>query len=122
MCSSKVPGVRGLVLALLAALVLGPAGVGGVLHPADDPACDVPPARDAGFHGRALVSAGLDTSHCQACHLLRSVRWGISTTGTPLLAPNAQVIVSRIDSARVADNTPLAPSGRSPPLMSPVRG
>lgn len=122
MGSSKVPGVRGLALALLTALVLGPAGVGGVLHPADDPACDVRSARGSGFHDRTLSSPGPDTAHCQACHLLRSVRWGISASTALLAAPQAHVVVSRIDPTQVADSSPLAHPGRSPPPMSPVCG
>lgn len=123
MSSSRVPGGRWLMLALLAALVFGPAGAGAVFHDADDAACAPREVSGGlGMRGPALTAPTAARFHCAVCHLLRSIRWGLSAAPALPLTTHIAVAMSRIDPIPVADGTHLATPGRSPPLTSSLLG
>ena len=107
-----------MALALLAALCAGPSGATGVLHPADDTDCRLP-LSDGADSGSRVAAAPSDTDlHCPTCHLLRSVRWGMSTSVAPGVVPECAVDLTVGSEGPVATEPLLAAPGRAPPRGS----
>lgn len=104
---------RLLAVFLLAALFGGPAGMAGTLHPADDLACA--PIDDAGTEQGAFTTVQVENAHCPTCHLLRSLRFGVTADLAPVLVALVSVAVCGDSiTSPVCDPLPTTP-GRSPP-------
>lgn len=112
---------RGLALALLVALFAGPSGIAGVLHPFDDVEYRQASATD-GEHSCQLIGADQEPeAHCPICHLLRSVRWGLSVVPLPGFVPQALAPLALAVNTAATHGQQLTIPGRSPPANDTVQ-
>jgi hypothetical protein len=112
---------RGVGLALLLALIAGPTGLAGVLHPYDDVEYRSSSPAGPSVVCQAVGAAGEPDVHCPTCHLLRSVRWGVSATAAPGLVPQAMLAGPWLVQAIPLADPQFTQSGRSPPTADSSR-
>jgi hypothetical protein len=118
--SSSVTARRALGLVLLVALCAGPTGIAAVLHPLDDVEYRTATATPDGSCSM-LAAPEEPGAHCPTCHLIRGVRWGVSASPVPGIAPQAFVPLAGATDTLPSLSLQFTTPGRSPPPAGSVQ-
>jgi hypothetical protein len=109
---------RRLVFAVLVAVSVGPTGIGGVLHPFDDFAC-LPVGAERTPTLSTATSPTLDGDlHCITCHLIRGMRWGLSSSAAPSVRDQPAAPHFVAPQSDHSHDPQAALPGRSPPSLA----